>query len=363
MRSALAATLAATLAVLTVLSGCAGTGGSGAHSSLRLDFGALHPAVDADIAADLGSHPASALRKGHGVADPAAYTALDQLAQWAGGAGVPLNVSYSQSFGFFLSQVDGLPADPSSAFWSLAVDGSESQVGMDQVRIVDGLRIQWTLTHLAPAGGAMVQVASPIQTRADTVWVNGTSTPDARVTVVQAGAIDIVPSDRTTADASGQWSLQRRVEPGHTQFRVLAEGPSGSASADLTIIRLAQATVSVDYKGYPGSAPRSDKVWYDPDGNASAPMYAGKDLQHPQFATVHDLMVAWTNQTGTAVDYAYSSGLGFSVSKIAGVGSPLGGPTASLYWCYDYNGASASAGITGQQVRPGDTVAWKLGCV
>ncbi len=228
----------------------------------------------------------------------------------------------------------------------------------------DGLATAKGNSTTAPPVHVVLNVPPRVATQNETAWVNGTATPGATVL-----PIDVHGSPaKATAGADGRFSLPLASPvAGHRLRQLGAFLGSGAAYANLTVVRFAQATMQVHFGGYPGHTDRDDKVWYDPDGNASASMYAGKDLGHPNYADVHDLMVTWTNTTGVQVEYGYSSGLGFSVSRIDGAGVPVNAPAGlpsvqNDYWCYDLNGASASKGITDQPLAPGDVVSWSLGC-
>jgi hypothetical protein len=205
-------------------------------------------------------------------------------------------------------------------------------------------------------------VPATVETRSETASLNGTSTPLARITVLKPGADVVTAVDRTDADASGHWSLQRKVEPGHNRFRVIASNGSSTAVANLTVIRMVTATFQVDYKS--SKAAVNDVVWIDLDANASAPMYAGKDVQHPPHANVHDLMVTWSAQTGKDIVYSYYHGIGYFVNAIDGAGTPgtVGDTTGVGPWCFEVNGKTADFGITSQPLAPGDVVLWTLGC-
>ncbi|HEX2066595.1 MAG TPA: DUF4430 domain-containing protein, partial [Candidatus Thermoplasmatota archaeon] len=352
MKPALLALLLATAA----LAGCADPAFS---STLHIDFGGHRPTVDAAVEASPGDRPAASLRAAHGAPTPPFYTALDQVQQWSDVAQVPIEVSYSASFGFFLAKVDGLPASSSQAFWSLSVNGTESQVGMEQVPVTAGTRIAWTLTPLAPAASSAplaLEVPIRVETKEAAVFVNGTVTPGATV-AVRGGP------GAPTVGADGAWSYRIEPRPGRTNLTFTADDGRATRQANVTVVRLAAATLEVHYTmAVPPHPASSDLVWYDPDERAAAPLYDEKGVPHPPVASVHDLMVTWTRQTGIPVEYGHSASFGFSVLRIDGVGAPLSNGTPP-YWCYDVNGESASLGITLQPVAPGDTIRWEFaGC-
>ncbi|MEA3142754.1 MAG: hypothetical protein QOG31_78 [Thermoplasmata archaeon] len=356
MKPALA--LPALLLAVTLLAGCAKPGAS---STLHIDFADQQPLIQSTVAFDPGAHPAAAQRAAHDAPTPAFYTAFDQLTQWSTTAGVPVEVSYSDSFGFFLAKVSGLPASSSDAFWSLSVNGTEAQVGMEQVRVVEGSRISWTLTPLgkpAPTSSPPLALDAPakVETREGVAFVNGTTVPGARLTVRGGpGAPTVQPS--------GAWSY--RIEPnyGRTNLTFTADDGTATKQVAVTLVRLASATFEAAYAmAVPPHPASTDLVWYDPDERAAQPLYAEKGATHPALPSVHDLMVTWTRQTGTAVGYGHSASFGFSVLSIDGVGAPLSNGTPP-YWCYKLNGQSAGLGITLQPIAPGDTVTWEFaGC-
>lgn len=197
----------------------------------------------------------------------------------------------------------------------------------------------------------VLTVNPPAATQNETLTLTGTVSRAAQVSV---GAEKV--------QAEGSWSLAVAVAFGRTNLTVLADDGTATASANITAIRLASATVEIHYNTL-GKQDTVDLVWYDPSAFASAVLYAGRDVAHPPHANVHDLMVTWTQATGVEVVYGYSNGIGFSVQSIDGVGTGLGIPTLdNSYWCYEYNGASADFGITSQELQPGDAVLWGLGC-
>jgi hypothetical protein len=133
----------AAVAVVFLLAGC--TSAPTVGTSLHIAYGGSRAPLDATVQADLGAHPASHYYQAQNLQPPTFYTAFDQVVQWAEASGVALNVSHA-SFGFFLAQIDHAPATGSSSYWALTVNGTMSQVGMDQVHVVGGSHITWTLS-------------------------------------------------------------------------------------------------------------------------------------------------------------------------------------------------------------------------
>jgi len=382
----------ATLALFALLSLAGCTSATTHTSTLRVDYGGTPATVQVSVDVDASSHPAASLRSAHGASSPAFYTALDQLAQWSRSAHVPIEVT-SSSYGLFLSSIDGLPRAASDAYWSLVVNGTESQVGMEEVHVGAGSRITWTLTPLTPpstttasspspaatsptstgtatsatgsstpsttsTSGTVLSLTAPaqVETRGTHLQVNGTVTPGALLAVRGGAGSPVVAAD-------GTWTYALDPAFGETHLVFTADDGHGALSVNVTAIRLASAQFDVKYTAaVPPHAASSDTVWYDPDEQASKSMYLANGTTHPAGATVHDLMVTWTRQTGTHIAYSYSASLGFGVSFIDGVGQPLTAE-APPYWCYKLNGASASLGISTQTFAPGDDVTWEFaGC-
>lgn len=367
-----AATLLALLTAAAALAGCSSTP-TGPHSHIHFGFAGAAADIDADVAM-----PAGATNE----------TAYRQLQDWRQASGHDTSVT-SFSFGHCLGQVDKMP-DPdgcgsdAKAYWNLAVDGANATVGMDDVVLRAGDRVDWTLTPIQPSpvpNGLTVMppppppVASRPQppagsgpnltfmpvpaTRNATVTLHGHVGAASRValTLVHGNASTPLP----TVEASGDFTVDVPVAAGDSQLRATADTGKATAQANVTLVRLASATVSVRYHMVPGHADTDDTVWLDVDAFASASMYQGKSLPHPPHATVHDLIVAWANATGHQVTYEWYNSLGYAVSQIDGVGSPVSTGLASA-WCYDHNGSSANNGITTEPIAEGDTVQWNLGC-
>jgi hypothetical protein len=149
---------------------------------------------------------------------------------------------------------------------------------------------------------------------------------------------------------------------GDNNLTLVADDGKDSEVAAVTAVRLAFGTFVAKYTAYPLHPDLTDVVWYDPDVRASAPMYDGKSAPRDPGFTVHDFMVDWTLQTGTPIEYGYSDSLGYSVTKIDGVGQPVTAE-APPYWCYKLDGTSASLGISLEPFKPGQTLTWEYaGC-
>ena len=144
-------------------------------------------------------------------------------------------------------------------------------------------------------------------------------------------------------------------------MEVFTSDADGGAFASVVAVRLGEYTVEVDYGGYPGYEDSQDVVLLDPDALLSAPRYEEQGAEHPGFAIVHDLLLAWQDATGNSVEYSWSAEFGaYSVNRINEAGNPV---TSALppWWCYRVNGERADLGISLQPIAPGDVVAWDLG--
>lgn len=155
------------------------------------------------------------------------------------------------------------------------------------------------------------------------------------------------------------------LEFGNSQISAILDDGTSTFSHEAQVARLSQANLSVHYNGYLGATDEAATIWFNIDAPYSASYYDGTNVAHPGYGTVHDFMVEWENQTGVEFEYAFSSGLGYTVSKIDGVGSPVsvvpGDPSENFYWLYTIDGESAELGISAQEMTPGANVAWCLG--
>lgn len=350
--------LAACLLVLAsaALAGCtAGT----ATTHLEIRFAGKAEDVVADVASDLMGRPTADRYAADDIPHPDGYTAHDQLEDWAGQHGGRYSATaFNSSFGagYFLDSLGGVSTDGVSAYWALSINGKEAQVGMSEAVLQEGDTVTWTYTAVSTGGNAtaddLVRVEPVEPTQGGSVTLRGEVTRDATVSVRNGPSV---------AAAKGAWTLDVPL-PGFGATRVLLVADDGAAtqSLELSLVRLASATFEAVYTAYPAHEDTSDLVWYDPSVHASLPMYDGKGTARTDQFSVHDLMAAWTAQTGRPVEYGYSEAFGFSVSKIDGVGQPV---DASLppYWCYQVNGESADFGISLMTVAPGDVVTWEYG--
>jgi len=223
----------------------------------------------------------------------------------------------------------------------------------------DGDVVTWTYTAVPSGGNATTSDllrVDPVQpTQGDAVTLTGQVERDATVSIRNGPSLQA---------AKGAWTLKVPLADfGQTRATLVADDGAATQAVDLVLVRLASATFETKYTAYPAHEDGTDTVWFDPSVHASLPMYDGKSAPRADQYSVHDLMVDWTAQTGTAIEYGYSESFGFSVSKIDGVGQPV---DAALppYWCYKVDGATADFGISLQPLLPGQTVTWEYaGCM
>ncbi|MES2155363.1 MAG: DUF4430 domain-containing protein [bacterium] len=373
-------TLAIALAI--VLAGCSSTPAHpSASTHVGFAFGGAHADIAADVPFDGAARPADSYFRDNGVTHTS-YTAFDQLVQWSTASGTPIVVRHF-SFGFCLDKVGGAPDKGSceagaNAYWSLAVNGTESQVGMDAVTLHAADSVSWTLTSIAPMSTPSAPASPPVTSTnppaptSDTVAFSAPTnvTVHQGVAVINGTAPAGVLSFKADADAGpgaftrgagGSYALTLPVAAGQTNVTVTFDDGKVPTSHSLVVTRLVQGTMQVDFRGVPGHANRNDAVWIDVDGRASASYYQGQSVAHPSFANVHDLMVAWTAATDVPVVYKPHATFGQQVMQIDGVGDVTGNSAA--FWCYKVNGSSNVLGITSQPFAPGDVVSWSLGSV
>jgi hypothetical protein len=328
----------------------AGCADGSATTHLEIRFAGQAADVDADVGSDLSSRPTADAYSQAGIAHVDGYTAHDQLQDWKDSGGLDFSAqSFNGSFGagFFLTSIGGVAADGSSAYWSLAINGKASDVGMSDAVLGDGDTVTWTYTAVgasAPADpdpiGVTVDPAAP--TQAETTTITGSVNKDALVSIDGGPSADV---------KAGRWQLTTQVlDFGRTATVVRVDDGVHSVAVNVTLIRLAPATISAEFAAVPPRASIEDTVWFDVDAFLSAPQYEAAGIEHPPHANIHDAMVAW----GREVEYSGPGTFGFGVESIEGQGY-FGD------WCYDVNGESAPLGITDMEFKPGDVIAWH-GC-
>lgn len=339
--SRLRAPLLAAIVPAMILAGC--TSQDPAMTRLVIDFPAGHSDVDALV-------PLAVAANAH-----------EQLLAWSRASGIPVAIQ-AFSFGSCLDSIDGLPEVPgcsmeASAYWALHLDGEVAEVGMDDAQLVAGQVVMWTLVPLSPVRdpGSQVDTGSQsglrlvvdplIPTKNETVRLAGTVSQDA---IVSAGS-------QSVEVAAGSWFFDLAIDHGQTPLTVTADDGRSVQQTQVVAIRLAKATLSAEFtSAVPPRNSIEDEVWIDIDSLLSAASYEERGIQHPSYANVHDVLVAWT-QMGRAIEFSYHESYGFGVESIEGHG-------ALSDWCYDVNGSSADLGITGQEFKPNDSISWH-GCV
>ena len=98
---------------------------------------------------DPRDRPTAAAYADNGSTHPEFYSVHDATWAWAQATGTDVTMTFfSGGFGdgFFLERVEGAPAAGENAFWQLRVNGTASDQGMSDVRVVDGMHIDWVLT-------------------------------------------------------------------------------------------------------------------------------------------------------------------------------------------------------------------------
>jgi hypothetical protein len=320
-----------------------------AGTFLEVRFAGQATDLDSSLDTDLDSRPTAAQYDRDGIPHPDGFTAHDQLELWSQTGHTYNATSYPDTgfgAGYFLTDIEGI-AGGASAYWSLAINGVSSDVGMSEAILHDGDTVTWTLTSL---GGATndpdpigVTVDQPAPTQGETTTVTGSVNHPALVSIDGGPSLDV---------KGGRWTLTtQKLDFGRTPGVVRVDDGVHSVTANVTFVRLASATISAEFaSAVPPRAAIEDTFWFDVDAYLSAPQYEAAGIQHPPHANVHDAMVAW----GHEVEYSGPGDFGFGVESIEGHG-------ALSDWCYDINGASASLGITDMQFTPGDVIAWH-GC-
>ncbi|MCA1819461.1 MAG: hypothetical protein ABR562_06740 [Thermoplasmatota archaeon] len=323
-----------------------------------------------------GPHAAQSHYDGTSATHPAFYSAFDQLAQWAG-AGHTLKLEPPTQYGFCLDRIDDRPAPGGCeggavGYWNLAVDGANATLGMDQVELRPGDSVVWTLVPLASASRApdapspATAAGSPAPVLAVTVdpvpaTRNTTVTVHGSLSHAAILSLDLSGTALPSLHAAGAWSTIVALPLGRSNLTVTADDGRGTATATARLVREAKGTMQVDFRGVPGHDAHDDAVWFDPDSFPAASYYEGQPVAHPAYADVHDLMAAWSAQTGVAVIYKAHPTFGQQVLQIDGVGDPT--MNSAAFWCYKVDGTAAALGITEEEFHDGDVVSWSLGTV
>ena len=98
---------------------------------------------------DPRGRPTAAAYADNGSTHPDFYNVHDATWAHAQATGTDATLTFvSSGFGdgFFLERVEATPAPGQNAFWQLQINGTVSDQGMSDVRVVDGMRIDWVLT-------------------------------------------------------------------------------------------------------------------------------------------------------------------------------------------------------------------------
>lgn len=355
--------------VLALFAGC--TSEEAPATTLILDFAGQRPAGDQTLEFEVDfeedARPAAPFYAIHNATHPDYYSAFDQLETTLRSEGIQYEANFHpQSNDFFLASIDGQPT-VDGWFWFLEVDGVGAAAGMGNTPVQEGQVVSWTLTQ-SEAGTAfdapqddrsLVSVDAPSEpgTKA-TMQVSGTVDPQATLTLT---LIQGSTKQAVKADVDGStWRATVQLPPGQSMLRVQADDGVRLEEVSVPLLRLVEATMVVLYSAYPVHANSEHVVAFDPSAMPTVADYEGRDVQHPDFATVHDFMHAWSEATGIEVQYDYFNGLGYSPSKFDGVGQPVSS-AAPPYWCYKLNGESAGLGISLTPIAAGDIVTWEYG--
>jgi len=120
----------------------------------------------------------------------------------------------------------------------------------------------------------------------------------------------------------------------------------------------AEASLTIDFNGQ-GHDPDTWTltVGFDPSHRPALLEYDGRDVEHPDHYTVHDLMVQWSEDEGVPVQTGYFDGIGFSLDAIDGVAGDFS-DGACWFWSLSIDGEASEVGMGEVEVRDGTAVAW-----
>jgi len=197
----------------------------------------------------------------------------------------------------------------------------------------------------------------PAMTYSAVVVIEGNVSEPALITIQQE-SMESRYSNSLQADA--QWEFTIQLEPGENNISVTADTGAAQATEAMQIVRMVNATIVLQFNGYPDREDRTETVTYNPSEFASAPRYENVNTTHPDYPTIHDLLVTWERKASTDIEFSHSSSFGFGVSRIDGAGNPLDSG-APPWWCYSVNGEAAPFGISMMPVVAEDVVLWDLG--
>ena len=181
--------------------------------------------------------------------------------------------------------------------------------------------------------------------------LTGTVTSGAVVSIAVLDGDVVVAGGDATIDGDA-WSFEIDVPVGQSIVEATADDGVGTASANVTLRRLAKMAFEANFRGdIPARADRADAVMVDSDDFSSLPMYEGCAVGHPGHFTVHDALVQWSAATDVTISYGACGPFGHGVDAIDGYENPGD-------WCYLIDGEAAEFGISTQAVAPGQTVTW-----
>lgn len=332
-------------ATLALLAGCA----EDSTTTLTIE----HPdgtKETVDVPFDADDTPTAAMYEADGAVHPGSHTALDQLDR----AGVAFNATYTE-FGYFVQSVAGDEAGD-EAYWKLVHNGQDAAVGAGLLVLAAGDSVLWTVEGFTTEPEPLeVQIAPAVRetTRGDV---------EVTVTTSHESLLHLTNGNRSVAaqQLDGEATFRVALSHGHNVLRATADDGTQTATAELVVVRLAEARVQVRFNGYPGLEDRDDPFWFDIHTFHSRPLYDDVDMEHPGNTTVHDAMAAWEVATGVPVDYRFTPSLGYSVTHIDGAGNPVDS-AAPPWWCYQVNGQAPDLGVSSQPFVPGDVILWDLG--
>ena len=128
-----------------------------AQTSLRVDWCYLHPdypgerrVFASDYLVDIDTRPSEPLYLAEGGTHRDFFSAHDQLYLFEQATGIDVDETYfASSNGFLIDRIDGEPNPP--LFWNFAYNGESSNVGVSEVRLSDGDRVDFYLVDSAEA--------------------------------------------------------------------------------------------------------------------------------------------------------------------------------------------------------------------
>lgn len=120
----------------------------------------------------------------------------------------------------------------------------------------------------------------------------------------------------------------------------------------------AEAGLTIDFAGQ-GHDPDAwtFTVGFDPGHRPALLEYDGRDVEHPDHYTVHDLMVQWSEDEGVPVQTSHFDGIGFSLDAVDGVAGSFS-DTACWFWSLSVDGEPSQLGMGEVEVRDGTAVTW-----